>query len=163
MLRAVKIIDALFQAKKILDSQNIISSNLDSNILLAHSLSFSREQVVFNPNLELDLNQQRRFFDLIKLRSNYQPVSQIIGKREFFGEDFFVTSDVLDPRPDSESLIELVLKKYPNQDKELNSQSSCSDVVGSISIFSISTESYTCDDFHGDCKIDSLIHELLLP
>ena len=60
-------------------------------------------------------------------------------------------------------LSELLTAAFENQDKELNSQSSCNNVVGSISIFSISTESYTCDDFHGDCKIDSLIHELLLP
>lgn len=120
MIRAVKIIDVLSQARKILDSQNIISSNLDANLLLAHSLSFSREQIVFNPNLELDSNQQQKFFDLIKLRAGHKPVSQIIGKREFFGEDFLVTSDVLDPRPDSESLIELVLKKIPHRDKKLN-------------------------------------------
>ncbi len=116
----MKIIDAISQARKILDSQNIISSNLDSNILLAHSLSFSREQIVFNPNLDLDSNQQQRFFDLIKLRADRKPVSQIIGKREFFGEDFFVTSDVLDPRPDSESLIEMTLKTLSNHNEKLN-------------------------------------------
>jgi release factor glutamine methyltransferase len=87
--------------------------------LLTHALSVSKEQIIFNPNLELDQNQQQQFFSLIERRSRREPVSQIIGKREFFGQDFLVTHNVLDPRPDSESLVELVLKKFPNKNQKL--------------------------------------------
>jgi release factor glutamine methyltransferase len=55
----------------------------------------------------------------VQRRARREPVSYIIGKREFFGEDFFVSADVLDPRPDSESLIELVLEILPDKNQEL--------------------------------------------
>jgi len=115
----MKISDALSQARLNLDSQGVSSSKLDSLILLSHTLSFSKEQIIFNPDFELSLAQQQVFFDLIVRRLQREPVSQIIGKREFFGEDFFVSKDVLDPRPDSESLIELILKKFPDRSQKL--------------------------------------------
>lgn len=45
----------------------------------------------------------------VKRRAAREPLSKIIGKREFYGRDFIVTDDVLDPRPDSETLIEAAL------------------------------------------------------
>ncbi len=114
----MKILEALARAKEILVSKGV-SSRLDSLILLAHALSFSKEQVVFNPQLQLNETQQKNFFDLVTRRAKHEPVSHLIGKREFFGEDFLVTKDVLDPRPDSETLIESVLKKFPNLAQDL--------------------------------------------
>jgi len=114
----MKISEALARAKEILASKGV-SSGLDSLILLAHALSFSKEQVVFNPQLQLNETQQKNFFDLVARRAKREPVSHLIGKREFFGEDFLVTKDVLDPRPDSETLIESVLKKFPNLTQDL--------------------------------------------
>ncbi|MCL4134759.1 UNVERIFIED_CONTAM: hypothetical protein GTU68_043220 [Idotea baltica] len=53
---------------------------------------------------------QRADFDAkIAQRGAFQPVSQIIGMREFWGREFIVTPDVLDPRPDTETLIEAAL------------------------------------------------------
>lgn len=115
----MKIAEILVQAKKDLDASGVGSSRLDSLILLSYAISFSREQLIFNPDFELDKAQQQNFFALLERRKARQPVSQIIGKREFFGGDFFVNSDVLDPRPDSESLIELVLERFPNRDKKI--------------------------------------------
>lgn len=102
---------ALVRAKEILVLKGV-SSGLDSLILLAHALSFSKEQVVFNPQLQLNEKQQKIFFDLVERRAKREPVSHLIGKREFFGEDFLVSRDVLDPRPDSETLIEAVLASF---------------------------------------------------
>jgi release factor glutamine methyltransferase len=113
----VKISEALVKARQDLDSKGVSNSKLDVLILLSHALLFSKEQIIFNPDLELNPAQQKSFFDLILRRAAREPVSQIIGKREFFGEDFFVSKDVLDPRPDSESLIELVLKNFLKDQK----------------------------------------------
>jgi release factor glutamine methyltransferase len=115
----LKISDALSQARQILNSNGVSDSRLDVLILLSYAISFSKEQIIFNPDFELNSAQQEKFFDFTKRRAAREPVSQIIGKREFFGEDFFVSSDVLDPRPDSESLIELVLKNFPKSDHKL--------------------------------------------
>jgi len=121
----VKISAALSQARQILDSEGVSNGKLDSLILLTHTLfllggPYSKEWIIFNPDFELNSQQRQLFSDLISRRKNREPVSQIIGKREFFGEDFLVTKDVLDPRPDSESLIELVLKTFPQVDKKIN-------------------------------------------
>jgi release factor glutamine methyltransferase len=115
----VKISDALLKARADLDAGGVSNGKLDSLILLTHTIFFSKEQVIFNPNFELNLEQQKSFFDLISRRAKREPTSQIIGKREFFGEEFFISKDVLDPRPDSESLIELVLKNFPNKTQNL--------------------------------------------
>lgn len=115
----MKISEALAMARQILDSKGVENGKLDALILMTSALAFSKEQVIFNPDLELAQNQQSAFFDLVVRRAEREPLSQIIGKREFFGEDFLVTSDVLDPRPDSESLIELVLKNFQDKNQKL--------------------------------------------
>lgn len=110
---------ALIKARKILDLKGVSNAGLDSLILLAHALSLSKEQVIFNPDRKLNEAEQEKFFDLIKRRSQREPISHLIGKREFFGEDFLVSKNVLDPRPDSESLIELTLKRFSNRAEKL--------------------------------------------
>ena len=79
----------------------------------------SKEQIIFNPSLQLDNSSLESFWQLIKRRQNKEPVSHIIGKREFYGLDFIVNSSVLDPRPDSESLIELILQTFSNKLQKL--------------------------------------------
>lgn len=106
----MRISDLLAQAQDQLKKTGVSNSKLDALILLTHALSVSKEQIIFNPDWIISKPQQEYFFDLVARRCKREPVSQIIGKREFYGYDFIVTADVLDPRPDSESLIELVLQ-----------------------------------------------------
>lgn len=105
---------ALIKAKEILGSKGVSNAGLDSTILLAHALLVSKDWVIFNPDFKLSEEQEKKFFYLVERRANREPVSHLIGKREFFGADFLVSKDVLDPRPDSEILIEEVLKKSRN-------------------------------------------------
>jgi release factor glutamine methyltransferase len=83
---------------------------IDTRVLLAFALGIDRGML--SARLEDDvLPQQETWFRAaIAQRVQYQPVSQIIGSREFWGRRFMVTSDVLDPRPDTETLIEEALK-----------------------------------------------------
>ncbi len=111
----MKISQALKQAKIELENSGVENIGLDSLILISHALSVSKEHIIFNPDLELTAKQQELFFALINRRSSREPISHIIEKREFFGRDFFVNHNVLDPRPDSETLIELVVKKIPKE------------------------------------------------
>lgn len=120
----MKINNILLQARDILEKKGVSNSKLDSLILLSHAFfilgqELSKEKIIFNPDLELTLKQQQVFLDLIERRAKSEPISHIIGRREFFGEDFLVNSAVLDPRPDSETLIELVLKKFPDKNQKL--------------------------------------------
>ncbi len=110
----------LTEAKNHLKKAGIVSFNLDALLLLANSLSTSKEGVLFNPDRELKDAEINDYRLLIERRKNFEPISHIVGRREFFGKDFIVNKDVLDPRPDSESLIELVLKEFFDQELNLN-------------------------------------------
>jgi release factor glutamine methyltransferase len=115
----MKVTNILAVASQELQNSHIISHRLDARILLGYCLNLSAEEIIFNPDLTLTQKQVDNFFALIKRRCDREPVSHIIGKREFFGKDFLVNSKVLDPRPDSETLIEAVLSQFPNKEKTL--------------------------------------------
>ena len=108
----MKISEALLFARQTLNSKLIDSYKIDGLILLCHVLGFSKEKVIFNPDLEIELAKEKEFLELVDRRLKFEPISHLIQKREFYKGEFFVNSDVLDPRPDSEMLIELVLEKY---------------------------------------------------
>ena len=55
----------------------------------------------------------------IKRRQKGEPVAKIIGHRGFWKREFFVSDDTLDPRPDSETMIDFILKKYPDKKQSL--------------------------------------------
>jgi len=78
------------------------------------------------PEAVLSREKSSFFLTLIEQRCDSQPVSQIIGKREFWGRDFIVSEETLDPRPDSELLIELALSpKRPNSILDLGTGTGC--------------------------------------
>lgn len=89
---------------------------------LAHRLA----QVSETPRLDARLlieasnNNLQLLNTFIKRRLNNEPVSKIIGIRGFWKQDFYVTHDVLDPRPDSETLIETVLRFYSNKQQKIH-------------------------------------------
>lgn len=96
--------DALFEAQEILSDR--ATSRLDSELVLCHVLSFSREQLFCSPNLALDEANRVAFFKLISEVATGKPVSYITHTKEFFGRTFYVDERVLIPRPETELLIE---------------------------------------------------------
>lgn len=105
----MQISQALKITKEKLHEAKIESANLDALLLLCHVLKATKEQVVFNPQKTISKEEENLFFDLIARRLNKEPISQILGKKEFFGLDFFVDKNVLTPRSDSEILVELAI------------------------------------------------------
>ncbi len=83
---------------------------LDARLLLQEVAGLSHEQVVAEPGHRLTPDEQQRYEAALARREAGEPVSRIIGRREFFGRDFRVTPAVLDPRPDTETLVDLVLR-----------------------------------------------------
>lgn len=81
---------------------------IDARLLIQHVLSISREEFLLD-GVAFSAAQQVEFEALIARRVAREPIAQIIGKREFYGREFKVTRDTLDPRPDSETLIAAVL------------------------------------------------------
>ncbi len=91
------------------------SPRLDAEILLAHARSCQRIQLYTQFDSPLTDEQRAMMRDLVKRRSAAEPVAYLVGHREFFGLDFRVTSDVLVPRPDTETLIVEAIERLKSQ------------------------------------------------
>lgn len=101
----------LIMNAKILQESGIETSMLDARLLLVHVLKTSIEKIIMG-DFVLSAEQENQYKNLIERRRNREPVSHIIGSKEFWGMEFKVTKDTLDPRPDSETLIETALKYF---------------------------------------------------
>lgn len=93
-----------------LKAADVPSAATDARILLAHALGIDRSRLTLALHDSLSPEHAEMFDALIDARCKRQPVSQIIGSREFYGRDFRVTTDTLDPRPDTELLIDIALR-----------------------------------------------------
>lgn len=108
----------LHNYKQKLKAAGIESYNIDSMVLICAALNKTKEEIIFKAEeIEIDDGQLKIIDDFFTRRIGREPVSHIIGNREFYGLDFFVSEDVLDPRADSETLIDevvgLATKKVP--------------------------------------------------
>jgi len=99
----------LTQAVKKLKKSNIESAHLDSEILLSHILKKTKEFIFSHPEHKPTKNQTNNYKKLITKRSKGSPVAYLIGRKEFYGLDFFVNKDVLIPRSETELMVEEVL------------------------------------------------------
>jgi release factor glutamine methyltransferase len=86
---------------------------LDARLLLQHAAGLAPEDVIAEPVRPLGPPALAAYRSLIDRRSRHEPVSRIIGTREFYGRLFAITPAVLDPRPDTETLVEAALTNLP--------------------------------------------------
>ena len=96
----------------ILKKNKIANPQLDSEILLSNSIKKDKKHIILNPREFLNLEQTEIFKNLIERRKKGEPVAYLINKKDFWKDEFFVNKDVLIPRPDTELIIEQVLKIY---------------------------------------------------
>lgn len=82
---------------------------LDARLLLQAASGLSHGDIVAWPDRTIGDDALARFEAFLERRSAHEPVSRILGSREFYGRSFRVTPDVLDPRPDTETLIDAAL------------------------------------------------------
>ena len=104
---------------KILKDNFIPNPQLDSEILLAKTINKDRNFILLNSNNFLNENDLNKFYSLIKQRSLGNPVAYLINKKFFWNSEFYITDNILIPRPDTELIIENVLK-LTKQRKKLN-------------------------------------------
>lgn len=97
--------------------QRIIKKNenqlkrIDLEIILANGIHKSREFVVAHPEFMIEDNICKKINEDISKRKEGYPLAYIIGKKEFFGLSFDVNESVLIPRPETEQMVELILKE----------------------------------------------------
>ena len=101
---------AIDQGSKVLREKLIPNSQLDSEILMAKTINKDRKYILLNSNYILNKNDLKKFFNLIEKRSLGNPVAYLTNKKFFWNSEFFITNDILIPRPDTELIVENVLK-----------------------------------------------------
>jgi release factor glutamine methyltransferase len=92
----------------------------EARMLLAHALGIAPVNVIIREMDAVDPAGLTAFEQAIQRRLNHEPVSRIRGSREFYGRSFIVTPDVLDPRPETELLVEEGLKRLPPNGRVLD-------------------------------------------
>ena len=89
---------------------------LEAEVLLAHVLQVSRSHLHAWPQRELTLAEQQRFVDCVQRCVQGEPIAYITGRREFWSLELRVTPATLIPRPETETLVEMVLATFPDSE-----------------------------------------------
>ena len=93
------------KGSEILKKNNITTYELDAEILLSNIMGVKRESFITNNKFDISDKSIKAFDKAIERRVNNEPIAYIIGKKEFWSENFFVNSNTLIPRPETELLI----------------------------------------------------------
>ncbi|MCA8884214.1 MAG: peptide chain release factor N(5)-glutamine methyltransferase [Rhodobacteraceae bacterium] len=117
--------DLLRRALPLLRQAGIDDPMRDARRLLAHALDIAPGRLTLVLPDPVPADAEARFADAIAARAARQPVSQIVGQRQFFGRNFRVTSDVLDPRPETEVLVQTALSAPFGRVLDLGTGSGC--------------------------------------
>ena len=103
-------IDALNYGNEILKTSNIRNYKLDSELLLAKVLNKTREELIINFNNKIESKKFYEFKKLLVRRKQNEPIAYIFKTKEFWRSNFKINNDVLIPRPETEIIVEEILK-----------------------------------------------------
>lgn len=107
--------DWLRQAVASLEKAGIETARLDALVLLEDVTDVDRARLLAEPRMELSSGHVTRLKKLLRRRAGHEPLAYIRGKTEFYGREFLVTPAVLVPRPESETMIELLKDVVPRE------------------------------------------------
>ena len=113
----MNIYTAISQGTKILKENSILTAKLDSEILMAKVLSKDRKYILLNSLQKISDKDFNVYKKLISKRSLRKPVAQLINKKFFWNSEFYINSDTLIPRPETELIVEndIQLTKHKNK------------------------------------------------
>jgi release factor glutamine methyltransferase len=100
---------AFVETASVLREAGIETPELDARLLLCHAAALTHESFVARAGETLQPEAAVRLEALVRRRASREPISRITGTREFYGRSFLVDGSALDPRPDTETLIEVAL------------------------------------------------------
>lgn len=103
------------KGSKFLKNNNIPSYLIDAELILSKSLDISREKFLSLDDTNVEDKIISNFNKLIARRVKKEPIAYIFEKKEFWSLDFIVNKDTLIPRPETELLIECLVKYYKNK------------------------------------------------
>jgi release factor glutamine methyltransferase len=100
---------AFVESVRILRDAGIDTPELDARVLLCHAAGLAHESYIARAREALPAAAGPRLEAALARRLKHEPVARIVGTREFYGRSFVLGKDTLDPRPDTETLIEAAL------------------------------------------------------
>ena len=103
------------RASKILKNHNIISHELDAEVILSNIMGVNREFLITNNHTNVSKNIVNKYNFAINRRISGEPVAYIVGIKEFWSENFKVNNGTLVPRPETELLIYKVTSFFKNK------------------------------------------------
>jgi len=112
----MEIFKILDNGSKQLKRKNILSHQLDTEILLSEALNISREKLLVNSNTKVSSKTIGYFNKLLNRRLNKEPVATILNRKEFWSKNFSVNKNTLIPRPETELMVEKIVKIFHKKD-----------------------------------------------
>ena len=101
---------AIIEGSLILSTNSILSARLDSELLMSKVIKKDRKDTILLQNEKLSTELYNKFKNLIYQRLKKKPIAYLLGKKDFWKYQFKVSEGVLIPRPDTEIIVEEVLK-----------------------------------------------------
>ncbi|MDH4983065.1 peptide chain release factor N(5)-glutamine methyltransferase [Hyphomicrobium sp. D-2] len=107
---AITLGDAVRETQRQLKAAGIEEAGREARLIVASVCGLPTSEIIVRPERSLSANEQQRLADMVARRSAREPISRILGEREFYGRPFKLSAATLDPRPDSETLIDAALE-----------------------------------------------------
>jgi release factor glutamine methyltransferase len=110
---SLNLLQAWQEAKKRLEAAGLSGPVIDARLLVEAAADATRADIVGDPYRALTPDQEARLAAYLARREHREPVSHILGRKGFWKIMLSVTPDVLTPRPDTETVVEWVLRDFP--------------------------------------------------
>jgi release factor glutamine methyltransferase len=107
------LVQAWTAARKRLEAAGLAGPVIDARLLVEAAAEATRADIVTDPHRPLTPEQEARLSDYVARRERREPVSHILGRKGFWKILLDVTPDVLTPRPDTETVVEVALREFP--------------------------------------------------
>jgi len=111
------IASAIAEAAAALDAAGFDDPRRRARRLVASALGLSANEVFAYPERRVDEGGAVRIGDFLRRILAHEPLSRVLGTREFWGLDFRLSPDTLDPRPETETVVEAVLARLPERNR----------------------------------------------
>lgn len=114
-----RIADLLIRTRAAFRAAGLPTADLDARLLVAEAFGLSSTAVVIEGDRAATADGQTRLADFTRRRLDGEPVGRLLGRREFWGIPFALAPDTLEPRPDTETVVEAALAAFPHCDAPL--------------------------------------------
>ena len=102
----------IYDGKKILSESGVKNAMDEARLIIKKTLKKTELEFITFQDKNISLKQSNSILHNFIERTKGKPVSKIFGLKEFFSNEFIVSKNVLDPRPETELLVELTIKNF---------------------------------------------------